>query len=109
VKNFFVRLGFGLLVVMIVDLSLRFNWLGAVLGLVLAGNVPSHSVVAGERTTTEWTRHTYPLMALTNVSAQVGFIPVKSLAERTFEFLTCGPTDTVTCRQTLPSGKSASL
>ena len=91
-----------LLVVMIVDLSLWFKCLGAILGLVLAGNVPPHSVVACEGTATKWTRHTYPLMALTYVSTQVGFIPVKALAERTFEFLTCGSTDTVTCRQTLP-------
>lgn len=83
---------------MVVDLSLWLKCLEAVLGLVLAGNVPPHRVVAREGTITKGTRDTYPLMALTNVSTQVGFIPVKSLTERTFEFLTCESMDTVTCR-----------
>jgi hypothetical protein len=78
---------------MVVDLSLWVKCLEAELGLVLAGNVPPHSVVACKGTVTIRTRHTYPLMALTNVSTQVGFIPVKSLAERTLEFLTCGSTE----------------
>lgn len=86
-----------LLVVVVVDLSLWLKCLEAVLCLVLTSYVPPHSVVAREGTVTKGTGYTYPLMALTNVSTQVGFIPVKSLTERTFEFLTCGSMETVTC------------
>lgn len=78
---------------MVVNLSLWLKCLEAVLRLVLTSNMPPHSVVACEGTATKGARHTYPLMALANVSTQVGFIPVKSLAERTFEFLTCGLMD----------------
>ena len=53
---------------MVVHLSLLLERLQAVLGLVFAGDVTPHCVVACEGTAAEGTRHTYPLMTLTNVS-----------------------------------------
>lgn len=59
------------------------------LGLVLAGDVPAHRVVAREGARAEGTGHADALVALTDVGPQVRLVAVQPLAERALELLAC--------------------
>lgn len=61
--------------------------LQAELGLVLAGYVPPHRVVAGEGARAEGTGHADALVALADVRAQVRLVAVQSFAKRALQFL----------------------
>ena len=48
--------------------------------------MPTYSIVTSEGSGAERTAGSYPLVSLSNVSTQVGFIPIGALTTGAFEF-----------------------
>lgn len=76
--------------VVVVHLLGLLEGLQAELGLVLAGYVPPHRVIAGEGARAERTRHPDALVALPYVRPEVGLVAVQTFAERALQFLSWG-------------------
>ena len=55
---------------------------------MLPGDVPAHCVVTREGSVTVGTWYSDALMSLSNVSSQIGLVPVGSLTERAFQLCT---------------------
>ena len=67
--------------------NLALKWRNNLLMLVLTCYMSTHSVVTRKCSWTEWTWYSNSLMALANVSSQVGFVAVLSITKRTLKFL----------------------
>lgn len=73
--------------IMVMYLLCLLKSLKAEFSFMFSSYMPSHRIIPGKCTGTEWTWNTYTLVTLSNMGSQISFITIQSLTKRALQFL----------------------